>query len=180
MCDICICIANPNRTGKNGRILTEWVDIPMTDDEMKAVFHSIGTEVEFGDYFISDAEMGNFDIDIDHHTDLIELNELAKKIDALQGYDSYKLAAYLEWIPHLSLAEITAVIDELDNYDFLSEVYDGRDFERYCIREFGSLNALPPTVWLYADLFKYDNGLSYCLDIYYSSLGVIIRKGTVI
>ena len=179
MCNICICIANPNRTGKNGKMLTEWATIPMTNEEMTAVYSSIGIPSEFPDYFISAAETGNFDIDINYSTNLQELNELAKKINNLEAFEDDKLAAYLEWFPHLSLAEISTVIDELDNYDFLSEIHNGKDFEHYCIREFGSLDALTPMICRYADLFKYDNGLSYCLDIYYSSLGVIIRKNTI-
>lgn len=175
MCNICVYLVNPMRTTKTGRFVGDWLSLPFSDEERDEVFCQLGSPNEYKDFFITHAETENLDIDIDYTTDLTELNELAKKIDALSCEDDYKLAAYLEWVPHLTLAEISAVIDRLDNYDFLSDVYDGKDFEQYCIREFGSMDALPGKISKYSDLFKHDNGISYCLDMYYSSLGVIIR-----
>jgi hypothetical protein len=138
-------------------------------------FSRMGTENEYADYFISDAETGNFDIDIDPSTDLMELNDLTKKIDTLEGYDHDKLAAYLEWVPHLTLAEISNVIEELDKYDFLSEIENDAQFGAYCIRVNGVFDALSEKLRHFIDAERYGRYLRYKLDMYYSSLGVIIR-----
>ena len=173
MCNICICIANPNRKDKNGRVLEEWASIPMSDEEMKAVLSSIGTEDEFDDYFIRDAETENYDIDIDPSTDLLELNELAKKIEALEAFEDEKLAAYLEWVPHLSLAEISDVIDNLGQYDFISDVCNSDDFEKYCIRQFETFDAMPKQLRYCLDVEKVGGKLEFMC---HTSIGTIIRN----
>ena len=176
MCNICVYITNPMRFRKNGKLLGEWLPLPATEDKINEIFAIIGSPDEYGDYFINAAETENYDIDISPTTDLHELNELAKKIDALQGEDGYKLAAYLEWVPHLSLEEISKAIDDLDSYDFIAEVCDYEDFVAFCIRIFGSYRDCPKNLRNFVELQKYTYLNPSNQDIFFSSLGLIMRN----
>ncbi len=173
MCNICICITNPMRTNERGRLLREWIELPFSEEERQEVFTSLGSEDEYGDYFISDVETYGFDIDIDYTTDIDELNALVKKIDALPCFEDYKLAAYLEWVPHLTLEEISAIIDDLEQYDFISDICDHKEFEAYCIRQYGAYEAIPERLQYILAVEK--NGGSFEF-IRHTSIGTIIKK----
>lgn len=176
MSSICVCITNPMRKDEKGRLLGEWVSLPLNDDEIREVLSLIGIDGEHQDFIISDAELQNFDFEIGPHTDFYELNELAKKIDGLDVFEDVKLAALLEWEPRTTFAEISDAIDELDHYEFISEVYNDTDLGEYYIHEIGMFDTLPERLRYYVDAERYGRDIRYESDLYYSSFGVIMRN----
>lgn len=68
-----------------GHLQSEWLSLPASEDEIKAVLNKIGINSQYEEYFINDSE-GFGPIPVGESSSLTQLNELAEQIDTVD-YD---------------------------------------------------------------------------------------------
>lgn len=98
-----------------GELVGEWVDLPVSDEELQNVFNRIGisdkpdpeTGSIYEEYFITDYESDIPGIYVDEYENLSTLNELAEKIE---NFDDYDLKIYKN-------AMEAGYVDSIDDFD---------------------------------------------------------------
>lgn len=101
-----------------GELIGEWVNLPATEEELDEVYNRIGINEEYEEVFITDYETDIDGLKIDEYDNILELNEIAKDLETLDGYDLEKIGAIME-AHGLTLRE---AIDDIDNYTYYSEM----------------------------------------------------------
>lgn len=156
-----------------GQLISEWLDLPCTDEELEAVKERIGISEEpdengnyYEEYFITDCESDIEGVRIGEYDDIDELNELAEELDGLLEEEMQVFQAYLQ--------------DGNSLEDALESVKDG-DYRIYCgcdtmeevaieiVQECGYLDGVPETVARYFDYEAFGRDLDlegkfYCID----------------
>ncbi len=80
----------------DGDLVGEWLDLPLSDEELKKAFIRIGIDgVKYEEYFITDYE-NTFGIKVGEYDNLEELNELAELILSLDENDNIIFKALKE------------------------------------------------------------------------------------
>ena len=64
-----------------GELVGEWVQLPISNEELQAVFKRIGINEEYEEYFITDYECDFYEIG--EYESISTLNEMAEKFDDL-------------------------------------------------------------------------------------------------
>lgn len=64
-----------------GELIGEWVQLPISNEELQKVFERIGINKEYEEYFITDYECDFYEIG--EYENIDTLNEIAEKIDNL-------------------------------------------------------------------------------------------------
>lgn len=64
-----------------GELVGEWVQLPISDEELQEVFKRIGINEEYEEYFITDYECDFYEIG--EYESINTLNEMAEKLDNL-------------------------------------------------------------------------------------------------
>lgn len=64
-----------------GKLVGEWVQLPISDEELQEVFKRIGINEKYEEYFITDYECDFYEIG--EYESINTLNEMAKKLDNL-------------------------------------------------------------------------------------------------
>lgn len=128
------------------------------------------------EYFITDSETDILDISIDEYASLIDLNELAAKIEELADFDYTKLAAVLEWESPLAVAGVIEIIENLDSYDLLPDVEDDKALGEYFGLECGVFDAVPEHLRCYIDYEHYGRDIRMEMDMCFTSYGAVIRN----
>lgn len=68
-----------------GMLIGEWVDLPVSEEELEKVFKRIGINDEYEEYFITDYESDIDGLKVGEYENVDDLNELA---EALEDLDS--------------------------------------------------------------------------------------------
>ena len=76
-----------------GYLVGEWVHLPVSDDDLRAVFDRIGINKEYEEFFITDYE--NSPICINEYDSIEQLNVLAEKIESLSDVDNLILEYFI-------------------------------------------------------------------------------------
>lgn len=173
-----IAIANPNRLQKRmtSHPLEVWMLLPFTEEELQEAMASIGSPDEYGDYYLSGAETCGYEINPPFGTSITELNEVAKRIAALQEvnhWEAMKLAAYLEAHPNLSLEEIHCVLNEgFEDYDLLVGLTTFMEFKDFCFTQYKAYDHLP---WELIHYLESDGKINPGKEIYHTFVGTLMR-----
>ena len=173
MSNICVRITNPMRANKNGHLVGEWVGLPITQDELEEVLVAIGIADE---YFISESDTELFDIPVDNHTSLTELNKLVERIDEVDEAEQYKRAALIEIEGPEDFNAVYDIIDKLDEFDFLSEIQDDYTLGKYFALDCDMLHGTPEDMKYFFHFERFGSSMRYRHKIIYTSLGAIYRK----
>lgn len=106
-----------------GYLVGEWVHLPVSDDDLRAVFDRIGINKEYEEFFITDYE--NSPICINEYDSIEQLNILAEKIESLSDVDNL----ILEYLINYESLNICEAIEEFDegNYCYYWDVMDELD-----------------------------------------------------
>ena len=99
-----------------GELIGEWVELPVTDEELEAVYERIGINEQYEEVFITDYETDLEGLKIGEYDNIEELNELIKELDELDEYDLEKVEAILEAYS----SDIKSAIENIDNYTYYS------------------------------------------------------------
>ena len=160
----------------SGCLIGEYVELPVPWDKFQEVLTRIGIDECHEEYFISDYDCLFANLYISEHASITELNELAEKIDCLPDYDYDKLGAVLECESSMNIAEILEVIDELDNYDLLTEVHDDAALGEY-FAECGCIfHDVPDHIQRYFDYKSYGRDIRLESNCCYTSYGMVMNN----
>lgn len=139
-----------------GELIGEWVTLPITEEELEAVFERIGINEEYEEYFITDYETDVDGLKIGEYDNLEELNELAETLEDMSEEELEVVGVMLE-----DGCEFDEAIEKTENGDY--RVYyncnDMSDVAFQVIEESGFLNDVPDTVTRYFDYEAYGRDL---------------------
>lgn len=129
-----------------GYLVGEWVHFPTTPEEMQAVFKriGIGQKDDFGqpyeEWFITDYVCyvpGLYDL-LGEYESLDELNYLASRIEELDKYEWETFNAAVEMGEYTgSVKDLINLTENLDCYNFYSDIHNDEDLGYYWIEESG-------------------------------------------
>lgn len=108
MVEISVFVTNLGKYNE-GKLIGEWVDLPVSNSELEEVLERIGIDDEYEEYFITDYEAP---FKIDEYDNLDELNDLAERIDALRDADAFVAA--------LQAYDIDEAIERVEKGDYIS------------------------------------------------------------
>ena len=157
-----------------GCLMGEWVKLPVPNDKLEAVLRRIGINERYEEYFITDYESLFPNLYISEYASINELNEFAERVEELADYDYDKLAAVLESESSMSIAEILEIIDQLDEFDLLTEVHDDEALGEYYAEICCTFAAVPDHLKYYIDMERYGRDLRIELNCCFTSYGVVI------
>lgn len=133
-----------------GELVGEWVDFPISSDDLDAVLERIGINEEYEETFITDYETEFDGLKIGEYSQLDELNEIAEQLDALDDYERDAVDAYLrEGFP------IDEAIDNKDEVIFFTGCYSMADVAEQYAEETGLLDSIPEDLRYYFDFEKF-------------------------
>ena len=150
-----------------GILLGEWVDLPVSHDELMKVFDRIKIchdKVDYSDkygnpyeeWFITDYETDVDGIKIGEYDSLDNLNKLAETLEDLNDNDREIVEALLSEGYSLDDA-----IDKEDDCIVYSDCNDMEDVARQYIEETGLLNSVPENLRDYFDFEAYGRDMSF-------------------
>ena len=139
-----------------GELLGEWVTLPVTEEELEAVFERIGINEEYEEYFITDYETDIDGLKIGEYDNLEELNELAETLENMSEEELEVIGVMLE-----DGYEFDEAIEKTESGDY--RIYyncnNMTDVAYEVIEESGFLNDVPDTVARYFDYEAYGRDL---------------------
>lgn len=135
-----------------GELIGEWVNLPATDEELDEVYNRIGINEEYEEVFITDYESDIDGLETGEYDNILELNEIAKDLETLDGYDLEKIGAIIE-AHGLTLRE---AIDDIDDYTY----YSGMTLEDLAYDLVEEMN-LPEFAQRYFDYEAYARDLGF-------------------
>ena len=138
-----------------GELIGEWVELPITDDELDAVFERIGINEQYEEYFITDYE-SDFGMTAGEYSSISALNEQAEQLANLDEYELDIVAALL--------SEGFTLADALDRYEDVMVYYDCNDMTDVAyayIEETGMLNGVQDNIARYFDYEAFGRDMSY-------------------
>ena len=139
-----------------GELVGEWVELPVSDEELKKVLERIGINEEYEEYFITDYECDFYHIN--EYDSVKKLNEIAEKLNELDE-EEREVAETL--ISDLGFS-VDEAIETVENGDYRI-YYDctGMDDVAYkVVDECGYLNNVPENVARYFDYESFGSDLS--------------------
>jgi len=93
-----------------GRLIGKWLDLPLTEEELKQAFQKVlGNDEE---HFITDYEA---DFRIEEYDNVWELNRFAEQLEALDEHDQERLIYHIESIGY-KRQEALKHIEDVTNY----------------------------------------------------------------
>lgn len=79
-----------------GMLVGEWVDLPVSEEELEKVFKRIGINDEYEEYFITDYESDIDGVKVGEYENIDDLNELAEALEDLDSEEENVLSVMLE------------------------------------------------------------------------------------
>jgi len=155
-------ITNAGKYGE-GELCGEWLRFPATKKEVQSLLSRIGVDgVLYEEYFITDYKT---DIDglngcFSQYESIDELNYLASLLDDLDEWDIERFeAAVAHGYYANSVESLINLTQNLDCYDFYSDISDLDDLGRYLIDELG-YEKIPERLENYFDYDSYGRDFS--------------------
>lgn len=154
-----------------GQLIGEWVDLPISDDNLEATKQRIGISDEpdangnyYEEWFITDYETDIQGVKVGEYDDLDELNEFAEELDNLDIDQQQAIKAFLEDGRKFDEA-LEGVQD--GNYRIYSSCDDMTDVAIEVVEECGYLNGVPEQVARYFDYEAFGRDLDIEGKYYY-------------
>lgn len=151
-----------------------WIKLPVPQENLESILVSIGVDDHIGEYFIADAESMFANLHISEFSRIEELNELASKLDELPDYEIDKLGAILECECSMTVAEILAIIDDLDSFDLIPDVEDDSALGEYYAEVGYIFHGIPDHIQRYFDYEAYGRDIRLESNCCFTSYGVVI------
>lgn len=133
-----------------GELIGEWVELPVSQEELKKVFERIGINEEYEEYFITDYECDFYEVG--EYESLDTLNEIAERIEELDEEESKVVKALIQKLDY-TLDEAIEKVNSGD-YRIYSDCNDMTDVAYAVVEECGYLNNAPDNVACY---FNYES-----------------------
>ena len=142
-----------------GQLIGEWVDLPISDDDLEVVKQRIGISDEpdengnyYEEWFVTDYETDIHGLKVGEYDNLDELNELAETLDSLDEYEREIVEAMI--------SEGYSLDDALDGKDDCMMYYnceDMKDVAKEYAEETRLLDSIPENLQSYFDFEAYDS-----------------------
>lgn len=141
-----------------GELIGEWVNLPVSNEELEKVFKRIGINEEYEEYFVTDFE-SDFGYHVNEYDNLDELNEVAEKIENLDEDQSEIAKALIHDLDYT----VDEAIDKVSDGDYIiwSECNSMTDVAYQMVEEYGYLNNIPENVARYFDYESYGRDLGF-------------------
>ena len=137
-----------------GELIGEWVDLPISDDELQEVLERIGINENYEEYFITDYE-NDFNYAVGEYDSIEELNEIAEQVDLLDDDEKTIVQALIDYG--------YSFVDALETYEDCI-MYDCSDFTELAyliVDECGYLDGVAEAVSRYFDYEAFGRDLSF-------------------
>ena len=138
-----------------GELIGEWVELPVSHEELQKVFERIGINEEYEEYFITDYECDFYEVG--EYESLDTLNEIAERIEELGEEESEVVKALMSELGYTLNEAINKV--NSGNYRIYSDCDDMTDIAYQVVEECGYLNNVPDNVARYFDYESFGRDL---------------------
>jgi antirestriction protein len=138
-----------------GELIGEWVELPVSQEELQKVFERIGINEEYEEYFITDYECDFYEVG--EYESLDTLNEIAERIEELGKEESEVVKVLMSELGYT----LNEAIDKVSSGDYriYSDCDDMTDIAYQVVEECGYLNNVPDNVARYFDYESFGRDL---------------------
>ena len=160
-----------------GHLDSEVLKLPATKEDVQALLSKIKVDgIKYEEIFIADYETKIYGLKqcLGEYESLDELNYLASILEDMDEWDVMKFEAALDFGEYTSSVEnLINLAQNLDNYDYISDIKDHDELGQYVIEEMGG-REIPD--WI-GDYFDYDG---YGRDFDFNGNGRFTEKGYIL
>lgn len=138
-----------------GELIGEWVELPVSQEELQKVFERIGINEEYEEYFITDYECDFYEVG--EYENLDTLNEIAERIEELDKEESKVVKALMSELGYT----LDEAIEKTNNGDYRM-YYDCdsmTDIAYQVVEECGYLENVPDNVARHFDYESFGRDL---------------------
>lgn len=139
-----------------GMLIGEWVDLPVSEEELEKVFKRIGINDEYEEYFITDYESDIDGLKVGEYKNVDDLNELAEALEDLDSEEENVLSVMLE-----DGCTFEEALEKIKDRDYM--VYYNcdsmEDVAYQVVEESGLLDGVPEKVARYFNYEAYGRDL---------------------
>lgn len=138
-----------------GELIGEWVELPVSQEELQKVFERIGINEEYEEYFITDYECEFYEVG--EYESIDTLNEIAERLDELDEEESNVVKALMSELGY-TLNEAINKVNSGD-YRIYSDCDNMTDIAYQVVEECEYLNNVPDNVARYFDYESFGRDL---------------------
>lgn len=130
-----------------GELIGEWVELPVSHEELKKVFERIGINEEYEEYFITDYECDLYEVG--EYENIDKLNDIAERIKELDEEKSKVVKALIQKLDYT----LYEAIDKVNSGDYMiyNDCENMTDVAYQVVEECGYLENVPDNVARYFD-----------------------------
>lgn len=130
-----------------GELVGEWVQLPISNEELQEVFKRIGINKEYEEYFITDYECDFYEIG--EYENISTLNEMAEKFDNLDEEQEQVVKVLMSECGY----DLDGAIEKAESgdYRFYTDCDNMTDVAYVVVEECGYLDNVPENVARYFD-----------------------------
>lgn len=138
-----------------GELIGEWVELPVSQEELQEVFKRIGINEEYEEYFITDYECDFYEVG--EYENIDTLNEIAERLDELNETESKIVKSMMSECGYT----LDEAIEKVNNGDYMiySDCNDMTDVAYQVVENCGYLDNVPETVSRYFDYESFGRDL---------------------
>lgn len=143
------------RKYNEGELIGEWVELPVSNEELQEVFKRIGINEEYEEYFITDYECDFYEVG--EYENLDTLNNIAAQIEELDEEENKVVKALMSELGYT----LDEAIDKVNSGDY--RIYydcdNMTDIAYQLVEECGYLENVPDNVARYFDYESFGRDL---------------------
>lgn len=163
-----------------GELVGEYLKFPTTPEEVQALLKRIGVDgVRYEEIFITDFNgdvLGLYD-HLGEYENLDELNHLACLLSELDQSDLEKFEAVIDSGEHTSsVADLINLTQNLDCFEFYSDVHSNEELGRMYVLEFGGVE-VPEHLIDYIDYEAYGRDVRINESGHFAPGGYVLNNG---
>lgn len=138
-----------------GELIGEWVELPVSQEELQEVFKHIGINEEYEEYFITDYECDFYEVG--EYESIDTLNEIAERLEELDESESKIVKAIMSELGYT----LDEAIEKVNNGDYTIyyDCEDMTDVAYKAVKSYGYLDNVPETVARYFDYKSFGRDL---------------------
>lgn len=133
-----------------GELIGEWVKLPVSEEELEAVFERIGINEEYEEHFITDYETDITGLKVGEYDNIEDLNELAETLEDLDEYEREIVEAMIS-----EGYDLEEALEKKDDCMIYNDCNDMTDVAEQYAEETGLLDSIPENLRYYFDFEAY-------------------------
>ena len=133
-----------------GELVGEWVKLPVSEEELEAVFERIGINEEYEEHFITDYETDITGLKVGEYDSIEDLNELAETLEDLDEYEREIVEAMIS-----EGYDLEEALEKKDDCMVYHDCNDMTDVAEQYAEETGLLDSIPENLRYYFNFEAY-------------------------